>query len=107
MAYDEELADRMRALLDERDPVEKKMFGGLAFLVGGKMAIVASGQGGAMVRVDPEESDHLCDAEGVEPMIMKGQPMKGWLRVATDRLEKDSELQAWIDRGVSAAAAAG
>lgn len=107
MAYDEELADRMRALLDDRDPVEKKMFGGLAFLVGGKMAIVASGQGGAMVRVDPEESDRLCEGAGVEPMIMKGQPMKGWLRVRTDQLEEDRELQAWIDRGVKAAAAAG
>lgn len=106
MAFDEELADRIRALIDDRDPVEKRMFGGLAFMVSGKMAIVASGQGGAMVRVNPEESDALCERAGVAPMIMKGKPMKGWLRVDVDQLEDDSELRAWIDRGATAAAAA-
>ncbi len=106
MAYDEELADRIRALLDGREPIEKKMFGGIGFMVGGKMAIAASGKGGIMVRVDPEESDELCARDGVERMIMRDRPMDGWLRVRAGRVEEDAELNAWIDRGVAAAAAA-
>jgi hypothetical protein len=106
MAFDQELADRIRALIDDRDPVEKRMFGGLAFMVAGKMAIVASGQGGAMVRVNPDESDSLCEQAGVAPMIMKGKPMKGWLRIDVDQLDEDKELRAWVDRGVAAAATA-
>ena len=106
MAYDEELAERLRALLDDHDPIEKKMFGGVGFMVGGKLAIVASSRGGIMVRVDPERSDELCEEDGVEPMIMRGKPMTGWLRVDTDRVESDGELTAWINRGVAAADAA-
>ncbi len=104
--YDEELADRIRALLDEHDPVEKKMFGGVGFMVGGKMAIAASSRGGALVRVDPSESDHLCELEGVERMEMRGRPMDGWLHVAPGRLDSDRDMQEWIDRGIAAAAAA-
>ncbi len=106
MAYDEELADRMRAMLDGRDPVEKKMFGGLGFIVDGKMAIAASSQGGALVRVDRDEADDLCNQPGVAPMVMKGRPMKGWLRVDLEQLDEDQDLRAWIDRGLAAAAAA-
>lgn len=97
----------MRALLDAHDPVEKKMFGGLAFLVGGKMAIVASGQGGAMVRVDPDDAEGLCSLAGVERMVMRGRPMDGWLRLQGSVLDEDEALIAWIERGVAAAAAAG
>lgn len=106
MAYDEELADRIRGLMDDRDPVEKKAFGGLCFMVGGKMAIAASGQGGALVRVDPAEAEALCEQPGVERMEMRGKPMDGWLRVETSRLDEDQALVTWIDRGVAAAEAA-
>ena len=99
MAYDEELADRIRALLDDRDGVtEKKMFGGLGFMIGGNMAIAASGQGGILVRVDPEESDELVATTPAEPMEMRGRQMAGWLRVDP---ADDDELAAWVDRGVS------
>ncbi|HET7651383.1 MAG TPA: TfoX/Sxy family protein, partial [Acidimicrobiales bacterium] len=82
MAYDEELADRIRALVaGERGVTEKKMFGGLAFLVGGNMAVAASGQGGLLVRVDPAEGDRLVRTTKAEPMEMRGRSMSGWLRV--------------------------
>ena len=99
MAYDEVLADRMRAHLEERaDVTEKKMFGGLAFLVGGHMAIAASGEGGALVRVDPALSDDLVDSTTAEVAIMRGRPMTGWLRVASADLADDAELAAWVAR---------
>lgn len=100
MAYDEVLADRMRALLEGRDDVtETKMFGGLAFLVGGHLAIAASGQGGALVRVDPAESDDLVDSTTAEVAVMRGRPMTGWLRVQDEHLVDDRELRAWVTRG--------
>jgi TfoX/Sxy family transcriptional regulator of competence genes len=100
MAYDEELAERMREALDGVPGVtEKKMFGGLAFLVGGNMAIAASGGGGAMVRVDPAESDHLLDSTTAVPVVMRGRPMTGWLRVTTDDLGRPDELATWVRRG--------
>ena len=84
MAYDEDLADRIRELLeDESGVVEKKMFGGLAFLIGGHMSVSASGQGGIMVRVDPAESDKLVASTKAEGAVMRGRPMDGWLRVVT------------------------
>lgn len=106
MAYDEELADRLRALMGDLEPTEKKAFGGLCFMVGGKMAIAASSKGGALVRVDPDEAGELCSRPGVERMVMRGKEMKGWLRVETGQLDEDAELTAWIDRGVAAARAA-
>jgi TfoX/Sxy family transcriptional regulator of competence genes len=100
MAYDEELADRLRTLLGERpDLTEKKMFGGLAFLIGGNMAIAASGQGGILVRVDPEESDELVATTPAEPMEMRGRQMDGWLRVDTADVADDRMLGEWVDRG--------
>ena len=100
MAYDEELADRLRTLLGERpDLTEKKMFGGLAFLIGGNMAIAASGQGGILVRVDPEESDELVATTPAEPMEMRGRQMAGWLRVDTADGADDGALGEWVDRG--------
>ena len=102
MAYDEELAGRIRDLIgDEPALTEQKMFGGLAFLVGGNMAIAASGQGGLLVRVDPAESDALVESTGAEVMEMRGRSMKGWLRVDGERLRTRDDLSAWVDRGVS------
>ena len=106
MAYDEALADRIRALLaGERDLTEKKMFGGLAFLVGGNMAVGASGQGGILVRVDPEESDALVASRSALPMDMRGRSMRGWLRVDAEQLETKHELARWVERGVAYARA--
>src|SRR4026209_278312 len=84
MAYDEELAGRIRALLGDRPELtEKKMFGGLAFLIGGNRASAASGQGGILVRVDPDESAELVASTPAELMEMRGRTMAGWLRVDT------------------------
>ena len=100
MAYDEELAGRIRELVvDEPALTEKKMFGGLAFLVGGNMAVAASGQGGLMVRVDPAESDALVAASQARPMEMRGRQMAGWLRVDTADVADDRMLGEWVDRG--------
>src|SRR5215471_15616237 len=105
MAYDEELADRIRALLGDRSGLtEKKMFGGLAFLVGGNMAIAASGQGGILVRVDPDESDSLVASTPAEPMEMRGRSMAGWLRIGTADVADDSALSEWVERGAAYAA---
>jgi TfoX/Sxy family transcriptional regulator of competence genes len=102
VAYDEALADRIRALLaDERDVMEKKMFGGLAFLIGGNMAVGASGQGGILVRVDPEETDKLLANPGATPMEMRGRSMRGWLRVDAAQLQTKRELATWVERGVA------
>jgi TfoX/Sxy family transcriptional regulator of competence genes len=98
VAYDEELADRIRQqLAGERAVTEKKMFGGLAFLVHGNMAVAASGQGGLLVRVDPSESDALVASSNARPMEMRGREMPGWLRVDP----ADDEVAAWVERGVS------
>jgi TfoX/Sxy family transcriptional regulator of competence genes len=100
MAYDEDLADRIRALLGDRPGLtEKKMFGGLAFLVGGNMAIAASGQGGILVRVDPADSDELVAKTPAELMEMRGRQMAGWLRVETVDVATDDVLAAWVERG--------
>lgn len=104
MAYDETLAARIREQLADRDDVtEKKMFGGLAFLVGGNMAVAASGQGGLMVRCDPAATDdHVVD--GAEPMIMRGKPMNGWLRVSEQSVADDAALAHWVRVGSTTAA---
>jgi TfoX/Sxy family transcriptional regulator of competence genes len=102
VAYDEELAERIRELVaGESDLTEKKMFGGLAFLIGGNMAIAASGQGGALVRVDPEESDKLIAKTNAKVMVMRGRAMRGWLRVDTKDLRTKSHLVKWVDRGTA------
>src|SRR5215210_8047329 len=102
MAYDEELAERVRALLpDDVAFEEKKMFGGLAFLVGGNMAVAASGQGGLLVRVDSAESEELVRETNAEPMVMRGRAMTGWLRVAAEDVRTQRELTKWVRRGVS------
>jgi TfoX/Sxy family transcriptional regulator of competence genes len=98
--YDEDLADRIRALLaGEHNLKEQKMFGGLAFLIGGNMAIAASGQGGVLVRVDPEKSDELVATTDASLMEMRGRSMTGWLRVDLEHGRSKSELAAWVERG--------
>ena len=105
MVFDEELAERIRTLLGDRaDLSEKKMFGGLAFLVGGNMAIAASGQGGILVRVDPEESAELVSSTPAEPMEMRGRRMAGWLRVDSANVADDAALAEWVERGTAYAA---
>jgi TfoX/Sxy family transcriptional regulator of competence genes len=105
VGYDEELADRVRLLLGGRRGLsEKKMFGGLAFLVGGNMAIAASGQGGLLVRVDPGESEQLVATTPARPMEMRGRQMAGWLRVDSAAVDSDDELAAWGRRGAAYAA---
>ena len=101
MAYNEHLADRIRALIeDEPGLTEKKMFGGLAFLIGGNMAVAASGQGGLLVRADPETSDDLLASKGVQPMEMRGRQMEGWLRVEDDAVRTKRQLERWVRVGV-------
>jgi hypothetical protein len=100
MGYDQELADRIRRLIgSDPDLTEKKMFGGLAFLIAGHMAISASGQGGAMVRVDPGQSDALVATTSASPAQMRGRPMPGWLRVSSADLRTDDQLTPWVERG--------
>jgi TfoX/Sxy family transcriptional regulator of competence genes len=102
MAYDEALAERIRELLDgEPGVTEKKMFGGLAFLVGGNMAVSASGQGGALVRMDPAQSDRIVDTTNAQVAVMRGRPMQGWLRVADEDLRTKRQLAKWVELGAS------
>jgi TfoX/Sxy family transcriptional regulator of competence genes len=102
MAYDEKLAERIRELLqDEAGVTETKMFGGLAFLVNGHMAIAASGQGGAMVRVDPATSDKLVATTNARLAVMRGRPMDGWLRVDTEDVRTKRQLAKWVTLGTT------
>ena len=102
MAYDEELAERVRAALgDQRGVVEKKMFGGLAFLVDGNMAVAASGQGGLLVHIDPADAESLTTQPGVRRMEMRGREMDGWLRVTDSAVGDDASLARWVTIGVT------
>jgi hypothetical protein len=102
MAYDENLADRIRELVvGESDLTEQKMFGGLAFLIGGNMAVAASGQGGVLVRVDPAESDALVATTSARPMEMRGRQMPGWLRVGPQDLRTKRQLANWVELGMT------
>ena len=102
VAYDEELADRIRELVgSESDLTEKKMFGGLAFLVGGNMAVAASGQGGVLVRVDPEQSDALLATANARLMEMRGRRMRGWLRVDPEDVRTKGQLAKWVELGTA------
>jgi TfoX/Sxy family transcriptional regulator of competence genes len=101
VAYDEDLANRIRELLaGEAGVTEKKMFGGLAFLVGGNMAVAASGQGGLMVRVPPEETEALLERVHARPFEMRGRSMDGWLRVDDEGVRTKRQLEPWVKRGV-------
>lgn len=100
MAYDEELAHRIRAVIGPRPGiVEKKMFGGLAFLLNGNMAVAAGSDGGLIVRAEHENGRRLIEETIAEPMTMRGKAMSGWLLVAASDLD-DDELATWVDRGV-------
>ena len=102
MAYDEHLADRLRELVaGEAGLTERRMFGGLAFLIGGNMAVAASGQGGLLVRVDPAEWDSLLSTTKAGPMEMRGRPMQGWLRVDSEDVRSKRQLAKWVERGTS------
>ena len=102
MAYDEDLANRLRERLADEDGVtEKKMFGGLAFLVNGHMCVAASGQGGLLARVDPSGNDDALAQPHAEPMVMRGRAMDGWIRVAPDGVTTDAELAGWVERGLA------
>ncbi len=101
VAYDEDIANLIRELLaEEQDVVEKKMFGGLAFLIGGNMSVAASGQGGLMLRCDPAKTDALLAKPHTAPFEMRGRVMDGWLRVDADGVRTKAELRPWVKRGV-------
>ncbi|WP_179472169.1 TfoX/Sxy family protein [Mycolicibacterium vinylchloridicum] len=102
MAYDEDLANRLRELLAAETGVdEKRMFGGLAFLINGNMAVVASGHGGLMVRIPPDDTAELLTREHTEPMVMAGRETRGWIRVGDDGVRTKRQLESWVARGVS------
>jgi TfoX/Sxy family transcriptional regulator of competence genes len=104
MAYDAELADRLRDHLEGTPTTEQRMFGGLAFLVGGNMAVAASSKGGLMVRCAPEDTEqHL--AAGATPFEMRGKAMDGWLRVPAEAVTEEAELARWVEVGVAQAEA--
>jgi TfoX N-terminal domain len=101
MAYDIDLANRIRELLAQRPGIdEKQMFGGLAFLIGGHLSVAVSGKGGLMVRVPPEETAKLLEREHVSPMVMAGRETRGWLRVDADGVKTKRQLASWVSRGV-------
>lgn len=101
MAYDRDLADRIREQLAAEPGVsEKAMFGGLAFLVEGHLAVSASEQGGLLLRVDPQRTDEWVAQDGADRFVMRGRPMDGWLRVAPEAVVDDAALQRWVVIGV-------
>ena len=101
MAYDLELADRIRKVVTgERGLSEKRMFGGLAFLIDEKMAVGASSKGGLLLRIDPTQAASLVSEPHVRPAEMRGREMDGWLRVDPDVLKTDDELRRWVNHGV-------
>jgi TfoX/Sxy family transcriptional regulator of competence genes len=104
MAYDENLALRVRELLADAEGLsEMSMFGGLAFLLHGNMSVAVSGQGGLLVRVDPAAGERLLAPPHVEPMEMRGRKMTGWLRVDADSVKTKRQLAAWVRRGADSA----
>src|ERR1700721_2487893 len=101
MAYYPDRADRIRELLGPlRGVDEKRMFGGLAFLVNGNMSVAVSGQGGLLVRVPRQDTDKLLARSHVSPMVMAGREARGWLRVDADGVQTKRQLQGWVTRGV-------
>jgi hypothetical protein len=102
LAYDDDLANRIRELLGgEPDVTEMRMFGGLAFLIGGNMAVAASGQGGLMVRSHPEDTGALLAKPHARPFEMRGRELQGWLRVDAEGLRTKRQLAPWVTRGVA------
>ena len=102
MAYDEDLANRIRELMaGEKGVTEKRMFGGLAFLIGGNMSVSASGQGGLFMRCDPAETDKLVAKPHASRAVMRGREMDGWLRIEAEGVKTNRQLESWVKRGVS------
>ena len=102
MAYDEKLADLVRALLkSERALEEKRMFGGLGMLVNGNMAVAVRGKGGLLVRIDPDGADEALREPGAKLMKMRGKSMRGWITVDADVCTSRAEVQRWVKRGVA------
>jgi TfoX/Sxy family transcriptional regulator of competence genes len=102
VAYDEDLANRIRELVGtERGVTEQRMFGGLAFLIDGNMSVSASGRGGLMIRVDPSETDAMLKKPYAHPMVMRGRAMEGWLRVDAEGVRTRRQLERWVARGVA------
>jgi TfoX/Sxy family transcriptional regulator of competence genes len=100
MAYDADLADRIRELLGPlRGVDEKRMFGGLAFLINGNMSVAVSGRGGLMVRVSPNDTEKLLGRAHVSPMVMAGREVRGWVRVEDDGVKTKRQLTDWVNRG--------
>ncbi len=101
MAYDEDLANRIRELVYPADDItEQRMFGGLAFLVNGRMAVAASGQGGVLLRVEPAHTAKLRESRHAGAFVMRGRAMEGWLRVSEEGVRTKRELERWVKRGV-------
>lgn len=102
MAYDEDLANRIRELiLTEQGVAEQRMFGGLAFLINGNLSVAASGRGGLMLRVDPADTEGLLGKPHAQPFEMRGRELRGWLRVDGDGLKTKRQLERWVARGVA------
>jgi TfoX/Sxy family transcriptional regulator of competence genes len=102
MAYDEDLANRIRELVaDEEDLTERKMFGGLAFLIAGHMSVSASGRGGLLLHIDPADTERLLAKPHAQPFEMRGRVMDGWIRVAAEGVATRRQLERWVARGVS------
>lgn len=102
MAYDEDLAHRIRELVaGESGLSEKRMFGGLAFLINGNMSVSVSGQGGLLLRVEPDETDTLAAKPHAAPFVMRGREMQGWLRIAPEGVKDRRQLERWVRRGVA------
>jgi TfoX/Sxy family transcriptional regulator of competence genes len=99
VAYDTDLANRIRELLAGARTDEKQMFGGLAFLIGGNMAVAVSSQGGLLVRVPRDDTDKLLKQAHVSPMVMAGRETRGWLRVAPEGVKTKRQLRNWVTRG--------
>ena len=102
MAYDEQLADRIRAHVEhEKGLTEKRMFGGLAFLINGRMAVAAGSTGDVMLRVDPKDTERLLQLPNASPVEMRGREMVGWLNLDANLISSEDEMAEWIQRGVS------
>jgi hypothetical protein len=102
MVYDVALADRVRAVVQAEPGLsERRMFGGLAFLIQGNMAVSASGQGGLLLRVDPAHTESLVSAPHVDRFQMRGRELDGWLQVDAEAVESEEDLRAWVRHGVT------
>jgi TfoX N-terminal domain len=102
VAYDEDLANRIRELIGEEDGLsEQRMFGGLAFLIAGNMSVSASGQGGLMLRVERSQTEALLREKHARAFVMRGREMEGWIRVDDEGVRTKRELEKWVARGVA------